>query len=175
MFSQSFHSANRFWFWSNHFWSFRSHSAACRALAGETRSLLSGFRFHPLANNSIEYRGVLIRDANVDEGTRWNFRENMADFRCFSVILLFESAYFNFCAEVYPHSEWNINKSHFLLKKRIKILKSQIRNPSPRYFRRCKIDSKSLQSHLDPPVEGVRMTNKRTWSSTLNPTTKLSV
>ena len=53
--------------------------------------------------------------------SRWNFRENMADFRGFLVILLFESAYFKFCAEVYPHSEWNINKSHFLLKKRIKI------------------------------------------------------
>ena len=91
--------------------------------------------------------------------SRWNFRENMADFRCFSVILLFASAYFNFCAEVYPHSEWNINKSNFLLKKRIKILKPQIRNPPPRYFRRCKIDSKSFQIHLDPPVEGVRMAN----------------
>ena len=73
---------------------------------------------------------------------------------------------FAFCVSIFqllswslPHSEWNINKSNFLLKKRIKILKPQIRNPPPRYFRRCKIDSKSFQIHLDPPVEGVRMAN----------------
>ena len=51
------------------------------------------------------------------------------------------------------------NKRNFLSKKRIKILKPQAENPPPRYFRRCKIDSKSFQIHLDPPVEGVRMTN----------------
>jgi len=49
----------------------------------------------------------------------------MADFRCCLVILPIESAYFNCCAEVHPNSDWDINKSNFLSKKRIKILKLQ--------------------------------------------------